>query len=236
MKPWETLAMAVAPDGSPLTLARRDAEYVLRVRGHVLMSSRQHASEDALAREACARIPNASNAKVLIGGLGFGFTLRAALDCLGAEAEVTVAEILPALIEWNRGPLAALAGGPLEDPRSRTVEGDVARVIAKHPKTFDAILLDVDNGPFGLAQAKNQHLYALTGLRGAVSALASGGVLAVWSAGDDPAFGRRMEEAGLRVEALQARAHPAGGSRHTLFFGETRRARGVSGSGRSRRG
>lgn len=219
MKPWETLETATAPDGSPLTLDRRGDEYVLRVKGHVLMGSRQHHSEEALAREACARLQDRSAAKVLIGGLGFGFTLRAALDALGPAAEVTVAELLPALVRWNQGLLAPLAGRPLADPRTRVVEGDVGRILAQTRTRYDAILLDVDNGPFGLAQADNQRLYVDTGLQLAVAALLPKGVLGVWSAGADPRFASRMEHAGFRVETLTARAYGGGGSRHVLYMG-----------------
>lgn len=225
MKPWETLATVTAPDGAPITLARRGDEYVLRAGGHVLMSSRQHASEERLAQEACARLPNRERARVLVGGLGFGFTVRAALDALGPAAEVTVAELLPAVIQWNRELLAPLAGRPLEDPRTRLFEGDVTRLLSSPKGRFDAILLDVDNGPFGLAQANNQHLYGATGLHLAVAALAPHGVLGVWSAGEDPRFAAKMEEAGLRVETLGAHAYAGGGSRHTLFLGTRSDAR-----------
>jgi len=219
MKPWETLATAVAPDGSPMTLARRGDEYVLRAGGHVLMSSKRHASEERLAKEACARLSSRTAARVLVGGLGFGFTARAALDAIGPAGEVIIAELVPAVVQWNRELLAPLAGRPLEDPRTELFEGDVTRLLSNPKRRYDVILLDVDNGPFGLAQANNQHLYAVTGLHVAAAALAPKGVLGVWSAGADPRFVAKMEDAGLRVETLAAHAHEGGGSKHTLFLG-----------------
>jgi spermidine synthase len=219
MKPWETLETATAPDGSPLRLDRRDDEYVLRMGGHVLMSSRQHESEEALAREACARLSSRAEARVLVGGLGFGYTVRAALDALGPGAKVVVAELLPQLVTWNEGLLAPLAGRPLKDPRTEVVVSDVAKVLAKSSGRFDAVLLDVDNGPFGLSQAGNKRLYGHSGLEVAVAAVKKGGVLGVWSAAAAPGFARRMRDAGLEVQVVPVRAHAGAGAKHVLFLG-----------------
>jgi spermidine synthase len=230
MKPWETLGTAQTPEGATLTLARRGDEYVLRVGGHVLMSSRQHGSEEALA-EAClaglaaapagGRSGGAGALRVLVGGLGFGYTARAALGHLGPSARLTVAELSPAVVAWNRGVLAPLAGAPLEDPRVEVVEGDVQRVLSRSAGRFDAVLLDVDNGPSALTQEANAGLYGLTGLGLAAAALRPGGRLGVWSAGDDAAFTRRLRQVGLEVDVLHpaARGGTARGARHTLFIG-----------------
>jgi spermidine synthase len=224
MKPWETLDTTRAPDGAELTLARRGDEYVLRVRGHLLMSSRMHGSEEALAEAGCAGLAGASRAHVLVGGLGFGYTVRAALDRLGPGAHVTVAELLPAVVAWNRGVLAPLAGAPLEDPRVHVVEGDVRTLLGRSAGAFDAILLDVDNGPSPLTQEDNRGLYGLTGLGVAAAALRPGGTLVVWSAGDDPAFVRRMQQVGFTVQVQHPSARGGTrGARHTLFVGKRRR-------------
>jgi spermidine synthase len=224
MKPWETLDTTTAPDGAELTLARRGDEYVLRVRGHLLMSSRLHGSEEALAEAGCAGLGATSRAQVLVGGLGFGYTVRAALDRLGPGARVTVAELLPAVVAWNRGLLAPLARAPLEDPRVSVVEGDVRALLGRSRNTFDAILLDVDNGPSALTQEDNRSLYSLTGLGVAASALRPGGTLVVWSASEDPGFVRRMEEVDLTVQVQHPSARGGKkGARHTLFIGRRRR-------------
>ncbi|WP_163999901.1 spermidine synthase [Pyxidicoccus caerfyrddinensis] len=219
MKPWETLDTAQVPDVGEVTLARRGDEYVLRVRGQTLMSSRRHGSEEALAEAGCADVAGKSGARVLVGGLGFGYTLRAVLDRVAPGARVTVAELLPAVVAWNRGPLAALAGAPLEDPRVTVVEGDVGALMARQSATFDAILLDVDNGPTALTHPDNQGLYGLAGLARAFHALRPGGMLGVWSAGPAPGFERRMEQAGFTVQVLHPAAHGTKGTRHTLFMG-----------------
>jgi spermidine synthase len=225
VKPWEVVDRAVAPDGTELVLARRGDEWVVRARGHVLMSSRAHGSEDALAALALERVerPRA----VLVGGLGLGFTLRAALDRLPPEARAVVAELVPALAAWNRGPLAALAGRPLDDPRVRLQLGDVRARIAEARGVYDAILLDVDNGPAALAHAGNRGLYADAGVRACRDALRAGGVLAVWSAGPDEAFRARLERSGLEVEqaSVPARGPGGGGTRHVVFL--ARRGRPV---------
>ena len=218
MIPWETLGRAQAPDGAELVLCRRGDEFVIRVGGRDLMSSRMHGSEEELARRACAGL--GAGARVLVGGLGLGYTLRAALDALPAGASVTVCELVPAVVEWNRGPLAPLAGQPLEDPRVTVEVVDVGAVIRRPGKRWDAILLDVDNGPVALTRRANHVLYGATGLSVAKAALRLGGVLAIWSASPDDAFVARLHRAGFEVtvDTVPARGR-AGGSRHTLFFG-----------------
>ncbi|QSQ24541.1 hypothetical protein JY651_06205 [Pyxidicoccus parkwayensis] len=219
MKPWETLDTAQVPDVGEVTLARRGDEYVLRVRGQTLMSSRQHGSEEALAEAGCAELAGKSGARVLVGGLGFGFTVRAVLDRVAPSARVTVAELLSAVVTWNRGVLAPLAGSPLEDPRVTVVEGDVGALMARHSSTFDAILLDVDNGPTALTHPDNQGLYGLAGLARAFNALRPRGTFGVWSAGPAPGFERRLEQAGFTVQVLHPAAHGTKGTRHVLFMG-----------------
>lgn len=223
MQPWQTLANATTPDGAPLQLVRRGDEYVIRVRGQLLMSSRQHGSEERLAAVACDRLADATAPAVLVGGLGLGYSLRATLDRLPASARVVVAELVPAIVEWNRDVLADLAGRPLEDPRTQVVVGDVRAVIGSAHAVFEAILLDVDNGPAALTATRNEKLYALDGLRAAHRALKPGGVLVVWSAAEDPRFVKRLGEAGfdVRLEKVDARGG-RGGRTHVLFVGQRR--------------
>ncbi|MBJ6762240.1 hypothetical protein JGU66_15815 [Myxococcaceae bacterium JPH2] len=219
MKPWETLDSAQVPDVGEVILARRSDEYVLRVRGQILMSSRQHGSEEALAEAGCAHLSGKGGGRVLVGGLGFGYTVRAALNRLGPEGHVTVAELLPAVVVWNRGPLAPLARAPLEDPRVTVVEGDVGALMARHSGVFDAILLDVDNGPVALTHPDNHALYGLGGLARAARALRPQGRLVVWSAGPAPGFEKRLGMAGFTTQVLNPAAHGSKGTRHTLFVG-----------------
>lgn len=218
MKPWETLASATGPDGATFSLHRRDEEYVIRVNGHVLMSTRQHHSEEAMA--APLRELQAKSPRVLIGGLGLGFTLRATLDLLPASAEVVVAELVPPIVEWNRGPLAEFARHPLADPRTTIVVSDVAEVIRQRHAPFDAILLDVDNGPFALSRSSNAWLYGEKGLRTIHQTLRPGGLLVVWSGAPDRAFEKRLHSASFAVETqtIGARAGSKGQA-HTLFLG-----------------
>ncbi|WP_426730320.1 hypothetical protein [Myxococcus faecalis] len=219
MKPWETLESAHVPDVGELTLVRRGDELVLRVRGQTLMSSRMHGSEEALAKAGCAELASRGTGRVLVGGLGFGYTVRAVLDAVGPGVQVTVAELLSTVVAWNRGPhLSPLAGAPLEDKRVSVVEADVSRVMARNPQTFDTILLDVDNGPTALTHPDNQGLYGLPGLSNAARALRSGGTLGVWSAGPAPGFERRLEKCGFTVEVLHPHAHGTKGPRHVLFI------------------
>lgn len=224
MLAWETIDRAAAPDGTPLVLARRGDEWVVRSGGHVLMSSRTHGSEDALAALALERA--ARRRTVLVGGLGLGFTLRAALDRLPEDARAVVVELVPALVEWNRGPVAHLAGRPLDDPRVRLQLGDVRGRIAEADGAYDAILLDVDNGPAPLVQGANRGLYEVKALRACHAALAPGGVLAVWSADRDDRFRDRLERAGFVAEARTAAARgPEGGRHHVVFLGQKGRRR-----------
>jgi spermidine synthase len=231
MKPWETLARTRLNDGTELTLRRHPSDVVIEADGRSLMSSRQHASEEALARLGCAEALKLSRPRVLIGGLGMGFTLRAALDLLPADAVVVVSELVPAVVDWNRGPLADLARHPLDDPRVQLEIGDVAKLLRKPGEKFDAILLDVDNGPLPLTTATNARLYNGPGLTAAHSALRPGGTLAVWSATTDQNFEHRLRTAGFEVheERVQARAPgPDGGPirrrgpRHTIVIARRR--------------
>lgn len=220
MIPWEFLGTAPVPGSDKeLRLYRRDREYSIRVGNAELMNSRVHGSEDALAELACARIAGRARPRVLIGGLGMGFTLAAALQRLGADAQVAVVELVPAVVTWNRGPLAELAGHPLEDARVTVHENDVAKVLKGARQVWDAILLDVDNGPEGLTRARNDWLYGAAGLNAAFDALRPAGVLAVWSAGPAPDFSDRLRRAGFEIEEVRVRARGArGGARHTIWI------------------
>lgn len=186
--------------------------------GSELMSTRMHGSEDALAEVACTRIAARPGVRVLIGGLGMGFTLAAALARLGADARVTVAELVPAVVAWNRDALGAHAGHPLADPRVEVHEGDVGNLVRAGRAGWDAILLDVDNGPQGLTRRANDALYDEAGLAGAWRALRPGGVLAVWSAHPDRAFTERLRRCGFDVEEVPVRAHGGKGSRHRIWL------------------
>lgn len=198
MLPWIRLAAARVPgDNGELTLQRRGDEFSIRVDGYELMNTRVHGSEDALAELACSRLKELQRAHILIGGLGVGFTLAAVLRSIGPRAKATVAELVPEVVDWNRGELGAAAGHPLRDPRAIVVTGDVARVIRKSRDTFDAIVLDVDNGPTSLVARGNNRLYTVDGLRAAHEALRAEGILAIWSSADDPAFTKRLNQNGF---------------------------------------
>jgi spermidine synthase len=218
MKPQHTLGQASTPDGGEIVLYERDGAYFIRVNGLELMTSRAHGSEEDLARLALARVQR-KEPKVLVGGLGMGFTLRAVLDAVPKSARVMVAEILPAVVAWNRNELAHLAGAPLEDPRVAIVERDVAEIITAGPSAFDAVLLDVDNGPAALTVAENERLYGPSGLAAVRRCLRPGGVLGVWSADPDKAFEKRLAKAGFNVstETVPAR-RGAKGPKHTIFI------------------
>lgn len=225
MKPRELLSESKTPDGDPITLTREAGAFVVRVSGIPLMSSRVHGSEEAMAALACAPLRDRSGVRVLVGGLGMGFTLRAALDALAPDAEVVVSELLPVLVEWNRGPLAPLAGSPLEDARASLALGDLAALLREaSARAFDAILLDVDNGPEAFTVATNAWLYAPAGLAAMRRALRPGGVLVVWSAFQSPRFLRALRGAGFEAEVVPARARGAikKGSRHHLYVGRVR--------------
>lgn len=220
MIPWETLGRGRAPDGGELILYRRGGEFVIRVDGMELMSSRAHGSEEALADVACDGLLGKPGARVLIGGLGLGYTLRATLDRVAPDAKVVVAEIVPEVVAWNREHLGHLAGGPLDDPRSSVHVGDVGALLRTAKERFDAILLDVDNGPVALTRKANQGLYGDGGLAVAKRCLRPRGALAVWSAHPDRHFEGRMRKAGFAVETHEVAARGvAGGPRHTIFLG-----------------
>lgn len=216
MRPWITHATAHAPDGTPLTLNQRGEEWVIRARHEDLMSSRMHGSEEEMARIARA---TRSDARVLVGGLGMGFTLRAALQNLPIGGAITVCELMPAVVEWNRGPLGPLAGQPLEDPHVTLHVGDVGQLMAATPAAWDVILLDVDNGPDAFTQAGNRALYGPAGLARMRAALRPGGALAVWSGYAAPAFVNHLRKAGFRPETHPVRAHAGKGSRHFIYVG-----------------
>jgi spermidine synthase len=219
MKPWELLGETRTPDGTLMALTRRGGEYVIHADGKSLMSSRMHGSEEALATLGCRGLAGRPEPRVLIGGLGMGFTLRAALALLPPGASVVVAELVPAVAEWNRGPLGPLAGHPLRDPRVRLELCDVAAVLRASPGAFDAVLLDVDNGPSPLTASDNAGLYDDRGIAAARAALRPGGTLAVWSAREDRAFEHRLRYAGFSVETEGVRGRLArGGPRHTIFL------------------
>lgn len=219
MKPTRLLDTATMPDGTPLTLHEHDDTLSIRVGGVELMSTRQHHSEERLAELACAGLQERSRAAVLIGGLGLGFTLRETLRHVATDATVVVAELVPAVIAWNRDPAHRLAADVIDDPRVEIVTGDVADLLATSPARFDAIMLDVDNGASGLTAASNDRLYSAKGLGAARAALRPRGRLAIWSADADPRFAARMEQAGFTVAVVKARTHPTGGSWNTLFIG-----------------
>ena len=223
MIPWQRIDTAAVPgSGEKLDLYRRGAEFSIRGDGFELMNSRMHGSEETLARLACRRIQHRSRIRVLIGGLGMGFTLAAALAVLPADSHVVVAELVPAVVAWNRGALAHLAGRPLADERVSVREVDVAETIAASRKEFDAIILDVDNGPDGLTRPENDRIYGLRGLTAAHAALRTGGILAVWSAAPDRAFALRLRQADFQVEERSASGrNRRKGGRHMIWLATT---------------
>ena len=217
---WELLARATTPEGTDLVLQRRGHEFMILANGKDLMSSAMHGSEEALATFGLARAKTLAAPCVLVGGLGLGYTLRAALDELPAAATVVVAELLDAVVEWNRGPLADLAARPLEDHRTQVAMGDVAATLAQSPARFDAILLDVDNGPRAFTQEANAALYSNDGIALVKRALKPRGILAVWSAWDDRKFEHRLRHLGFEVSTEEVRARlKKGGRRHVIFLG-----------------
>lgn len=220
MQPWELLGRTSTPAGDEMTLMRRAGEYVIFASGKPLMSSRMHGSEEALATRGCAHLTGRDQATVLVGGLGMGFTLRATLDHVPDGARVVVGELVPGVVAWNEGPLGPLAGHPLNDPRVTVEVGDVAAVLRRSAGRFDAVLLDIDNGPDAFTTTGNQWLYGNAGVTTLRAAVAPGGVVAVWSAWEDRKFEQRLRWAGFAVEVVRVRARlAAGGPRHVIFLG-----------------
>jgi spermidine synthase len=219
MKPRELIGTAIVPAGGELRLFRRDGDYMIVLGANELMSSRMSGSEEALAAMTCGRLAESAAPQLLIGGYGMGFTLRAALAMLGLGARITLAELVPEIIDWARGPMASLTAGCLDDPRVHIVVGDVASVIGAAINSHDAILLDVDNGPDGLTRATNDQIYSMRGLALAKAALKPGGILAIWSAAPDALFPRRLKDVGFEVEEVTVRARSNGkGPRHVIWF------------------
>ncbi|MFG1396210.1 spermine/spermidine synthase domain-containing protein [Roseixanthobacter pseudopolyaromaticivorans] len=220
MIPWLLLDTAEVPDGGgTLRLMQRGAEFSIMAGATELMNSRLSGSEEALAALASARLGACAAPHLLIGGLGMGFTLRAALAAFGADARIEVAELVPEVVAWARGPMAELHGDSLDDPRVSLWSGDVSALIRSQATAYDAILLDVDNGPDGLTRAANDALYDAAGLRAALRALRPGGLLAVWSSGPDAGFTQRLKRGGFAVEEVRVRANgKRGGARHVIWI------------------
>jgi len=219
VKPWELLGSARTPEGEEMTLTRHGSEYVILASGQSLMSSRMHGSEEALATFACGRARTLEEPCVLVGGLGMGFTLRATLDLLPPDATVVVSELVPAVVDWNRGPLGPLARHPLKDKRVAIEVNDVAATLRASLGRFDAVLLDVDNGPAAFTASHNASLYDDRGLAAARAALKPGGVLAVWSSREDRRFEQRLRYGGFQVAVERVRGRlKKGGPRHTIFL------------------
>ncbi|HLA20874.1 MAG TPA: spermidine synthase [Pseudolabrys sp.] len=219
MVPWSLLDTAAVPGGGELRLLRRGAEFSIRLGHNELMNSRLSGSEQALAILACEKLRARKRPHILIGGLGMGFTLRAALAALGTQARITVAELVPAVVAWARGPMAEVFGNSLSDPRVSLHEADVGDLIQSGRSAYNAILLDVDNGPEGLTRQANDVLYDLDGLRAARTALRPGGILAVWSSGPNSNFTRRLRKTGFDVDEVKLRATGArGGARHVIWI------------------
>ncbi len=219
MNPWVVIDQATVPgDGGEMKLLQRAHEFTINVKNEELMNSRLHGSEDALAELTCKPLAKRRRPKVLIGGLGMGYTLGVALEHLGPQAHVVVAELVPAVIEWNRTHLADLAGRPLEDSRTTVRQGDVGAVIKEKAAAYDAILLDVDNGPEGLTHEGNDRLYSPQGLAEAKAALRPGGVLAVWSAQPDKVFTKRLRATGFKIEEVPVRARGSRGRWHNIWL------------------
>jgi spermidine synthase len=217
--PWSLLDTAKIPNGGgELRLKQRGKEFSIMLGTNELMNSRLSGSEQALATLSCEKIGERPKPHVLIGGLGMGFTLRAALGALGADAKVTVAELVPSVVAWARGPMAAVFENSLDDPRVDIYEGDVGLIIRSGKATYDAILLDVDNGPDGITHEANDGLYDSQGLRSAWQALRPGGILAVWSSGPDAKFKRRLRETGFATEEVAVRANTKRGARHVIWL------------------
>ena len=218
MIPWLQLDTAQVPDGGgQLRLMRRGAEFSIMAGSIELMNSRLSGSEKALATLVCERLGARAEPRLLIGGLGMGFTLRAALAVLPADAEIIVAELIPQVVAWARGPLAAIFAGCLDDPRVSIREADVASLIRAGKSGYDAILLDVDNGPEALTRQGNDALYSTAGLTATLQALKPGGVFTMWSSAPDPAFTRRLKKVGFTVTEVPTRGGKKRGARHMIW-------------------
>jgi spermidine synthase len=223
MQARELIDTAIVPGGDEMRLFRRGGDFMIVLDRVELMSTRMNGSEEALATMTCDRLADRAAPHLLIGGYGMGFTLRAALGVLSNAATATVAELVPEIIVWARGPMADLTASCLDDPRVRLIERDVAAVIDAETDSYDAILLDVDNGPDGLTRRANNRLYTARGLASARQALRPNGILAIWSAGPDPAFARRLAQAGFAVDEVAVRARQNGkGPRHVIWFATKR--------------
>ena len=219
MLPRELIGTAQIPGGEELKLVRHGRDFIIMLGRNELMSSRMSGSEEALANMTCERLKSREAPHILIGGYGMGFTLRAALNQLGPKAKITVAELAPEIIDWARGPMVDLCAGCLDDPRVKLIIDDVTRVIDKGAGRYDAILLDVDNGPDGLVRDANDKIYSRSGLERAKAALRNGGILAVWSAAPDESFTRRLENTGFKVDEVTVRARSNGkGPKHVIWF------------------
>jgi spermidine synthase len=217
VRPTERLGEARTPDGTRLELLRHDGAYLIRADGVELMSTRRHLSEDRLAEVACMPLRREPDARVLIGGLGLGFTLREALRQLRPDAEVVVAELMAEVIAWNADPAYGISAEAMRDPRVRILHDDVANVLRTNPGGFDAIMLDTDNGPEGMIMSENARLYAARGIASTIAALRGNGVIAYWSVDDDPGFLAALRRARLAVTRHRVRAHATAGPMHTLY-------------------
>ena len=217
MKPYEKLGEAITPNGTVIALYRHDGAFLIRADGVELMSTRKHLSEDRLAEIACEPLRDKIGARLLIGGLGLGFTLRAALRSLSEDAELVVAELVPEVIEWNADPSYGLSVDAMSDPRVRVIHDDVLSVIQQNIDAFDAIALDTDNGPDGMLISENESLYSERGVASTVAALRQGGSVVYWSVADDPEFVVQLRKAELTVRTVRVRAYDSGGPLHTLY-------------------
>ena len=232
MDRWILIERAIVPASKiELTLSQRNDDFAIRIPGQPgdLMNSRMHHSEDRLAEIGCAGIDENEPARILVGGLGMGFTLAAVLKIVGSAAEVIVAELVPAVVDWNRGSLGECAGRPLQDERTHVYPGDVADLLKQGSDQFDAILLDVDNGPEAMTHSENEWLYSAAGLQRIFEKLRPGGSVAIWSARADPVFAKRLEKSDFNVQMRKVRARPGKGSRHTIFVAQRPRRKHAKG-------
>ena len=221
MIPWTHLDTVQIPnDGGELKLSQRGDEFSIKLSGKrgELMNSRVFNSEKVLSQLGCAHIKPHHDAHILVGGLGMGYTLAAALKAVNTDSVVTVAELVPEVVKWNEGPLGNCAGNPLQDPRTKVHMGDVKQLLTARQPSFDAILLDVDNGPKGLTHADNDWIYSEDGLKDIYDTLNPNGMLAIWSAGPDYLFSVRLKKIGFRVDTREVQARPGKGSKHTIFL------------------